>query len=547
VTDRGRPLAALLDDIRAAVTRYVVVGTHEAVAVTLWVAHCWVLDAFDATGYLEIRSPVRRCGKSTLLDVIVLLVPRPWKTIEPSEAVFYRKIDQSTPTLLLDEVDAIFGKKDQATEGLRACLNAGNVRGTTVPRCLPPRMDVVEFNVFCAKALAGIGGLPATITDRSIPITMRRKQKSDPVERFRRRRVQDEMIGLVAELEWWATNAVDEVEAQLAQVEQLADDGGPLESLDDRAFEQAWEPLLAVASVAGPDWLQAAIAAAVDLSGGRDDELDLGVTLLRDIRTVFERDPGRDSLATAELLDELFTFEESPWRDWWSDPRSDELKPSKAAPRKLARLLGPFGIQPSDVWTPSGASRKGYRLDDFHDAWARYLLATDPREGRGAREPAADAGFTLADAEHGSARNGTDPRGAREDLAQTNGSRAPRGHRGSEEKTVAFAPTATITSAARPRAAASSSTGKRPAHLPVGAGRRRSRVRPTSSSSSSRSPPVSVSTRIRRRESPRSSLRSRLRPAHPGAAAGRRPARVAAAEPGGARRSEDRARLAPHP
>jgi hypothetical protein len=108
VTDRGRPLAALLDDVRAAVTRYVVVGPHEAVAVSLWVAHCWVLDAFDATGYLEIRSPVRRCGKSTLMDVIELLVPRPWKTIEPSEAVFYRKIEKSAPTLLLDEVDAIF-------------------------------------------------------------------------------------------------------------------------------------------------------------------------------------------------------------------------------------------------------------------------------------------------------------------------------------------------------------------------------------------------------------------------------------------------------
>jgi hypothetical protein len=438
MTDHGRPLAALLEDVRAAVTRYVVVGSHEAVAVTLWVAHCWVLDAFDATGYLEIRSPVRRCGKSTLLDVIVLLVPRPWKTIEPSEAVFYRKIDRAAPTLLLDEVDAIFAKKSESTEGLRACLNAGNVRGTTVPRCLPPRMDVVEFNVFCAKALAGIGGLPATITDRSIPITMRRKQKSDPVERFRRRRVQDEMIGLVAELEWWATNAVDEVEAQLGQVEHLADDGGPLVSLDDRAFEQAWEPLLAVASAAGAEWLTAATAAAVALSGGRDDDLDLGVTLLRDIRAVFERDPGRDSLTTAELLDELFTFEESPWRDWWSDARSDELKPSKAGPRKLAKLLGPFGIGPGNVWTPSGATRKGYRLVDFQDAWDRYLVATYPLGPLGPPEPAPDAGSRLADTKLESARSASDPLGAPGDLAQTNGSSGPSAPSGSEEKNGRF-------------------------------------------------------------------------------------------------------------
>src|SRR5262245_32648614 len=278
-------------------------GGHEAVAVSLWIAHCWVLDAFDATGYLEVRSPVRRCGKTTLLNVLTLLVPKPWATVEPSEAVLYRRIAANQPTLLLDEVDAIFNKKSEATEGLRACLNAGNLRGTTVPRCQPPRMDIVEFEVFCPKALCGIGTLPATITDRSIPVTMRRRRKSDRVERFRMRRAQDEMIGLVAELEWWAANTVDPGEAQLGQVEHLADEGGPLASLDDRAFEQAWEPLLAVAAAAGEHWLAEAIAAAAALSGSRDDELDVGVTLLADIRAVFNGYADRKSLATTELLD----------------------------------------------------------------------------------------------------------------------------------------------------------------------------------------------------------------------------------------------------
>jgi hypothetical protein len=239
------PLAQLLDDVRAAVTRYVVVGVHEATAIALWIAHAWALDAFDATGYLEIRSPVRRCGKTTLLSVLDVLVPRPWTAIEPSEAVFYRRIAATQPTLLLDEVDAIFNKKSEATEGLRACLNAGNRRGTTVPRCQPPRMDIVEFEVFCAKALAGIGGLPATITDRSIPIEMRRKQPADRVARFRSRQARDLTAPLVVELEQWAAGAIDELARALADVEHLVDEDGPLVSLDDRAFEQAWEPLLA--------------------------------------------------------------------------------------------------------------------------------------------------------------------------------------------------------------------------------------------------------------------------------------------------------------
>jgi hypothetical protein len=418
-----RPLAELLDDVNAFVTRYVAVGPFEAIAITLWVAHAWVLDAFDATGYLEVRSPVRRCGKTTLLDVLELLVPRPWKTIEPSEAVFYRRISQATPTLLLDEVDAIFKRKAEATEGLRACLNAGNKRGTRVPRCVPPRMEIAEFEVFCPKALAGIGGLPATITDRSIPIEMRRKQRTDDVERFRSRKAREQAAPLVVELERWGESAAGEVEIELVRNEHLADEDGPLASLDDRAWEQAWEPLIAVASLAGEEWLERAIKAAVVLSGNRDDELDEGVNLLGDIRGVFDENHDRDSLSTYELLDALLEIEESPWRDWWSDPRAEDVKPSKAAPRKLARSLKPFGIRRMTIWTPSGVSRKGYRLDDFRDAWARYLPSQDGKEGSGGREPASDAGSGLTHAKSDSVRTAADRKDGSRDTAQPSRSR----------------------------------------------------------------------------------------------------------------------------
>jgi hypothetical protein len=273
-------------------------------------------------------------------------------------------------------------------------------------------MEIAEFAVFCAKALAGIGGLPATITDRSIPIEMRRKQPADRVERFRSRKAQELAAPLVAELERWADGGTAGVE--LARVEALANKGGPLASLDDRAWEQAWEPLIAVASLAGERWLEKATAAAVALSGSRDDELDVGVNLLADIRNVFEGEPDREALGTYELLDALLELDESPWRDWWSDPRADEVKPSKAAPRKLARTLKPFGVRPADIWTPGGASRKGYRLDDFRDPWARYLPSTDERYPRGAREARSDAGFGLADTPRESASaaaNGRHPRG----------------------------------------------------------------------------------------------------------------------------------------
>jgi putative DNA primase/helicase len=172
----------------------------------------------------------------------------------------------------------------------------------------------------------------------------------------------------------------------------------------------------------------------VHLSGGRDDELDVGVTLLADIRIVFEEVPQREALATMELLLEPLQLEESPWRDRWSDPRSSELKISKAAPRKLAQALKPFGIRRTDIWSPHGGSRKGYRLEDFVDAWSRYLPSTDERDRRGEREPSNHAGSGLAHANPVSARNIANEREGRGEPTVSSRSRRPRLSRPSVEE-----------------------------------------------------------------------------------------------------------------
>jgi hypothetical protein len=130
-------LAEALDAALAYITRYVVCPSpHEPVAVVLWVAHAWAIDAAESSPHLAVTSVHPRSGKTRLGETVEQLVPRPWRAITPSEAVMFRKLEQDHPTLLLDEVDALFGTKRQADsyEGLRAIVNAGNRRGTTVPR-----------------------------------------------------------------------------------------------------------------------------------------------------------------------------------------------------------------------------------------------------------------------------------------------------------------------------------------------------------------------------------------------------------------------------
>ncbi len=206
-------VARLLDDVRTFVRRYVVLNDAQLTAVVLWAVHTHVIDAFEVTPFLAINSPEKRCGKTRLLDVLELVVARPWRTIMPSEAVLFRKIAAVAPTLMLDEVDAIFNAKNTNTEPLRAVLNAGNRRGTSVPRCVGPQQQLVDFGIFCPKALAGIGTLPDTITDRSVVIRMQRKRKDEMAERFRMREAAPEAEELHRRLVAWAEGAVVELEA----------------------------------------------------------------------------------------------------------------------------------------------------------------------------------------------------------------------------------------------------------------------------------------------------------------------------------------------
>ena len=306
-------------------------------------------------------SPEKRCGKTLLLRVLTSLVRSPWRVITPSEAVLYRKIQRDKPTLLLDETDAIFGsgKQGRDYEPLRAVLNAGNEPDTVVPRCGGANRDqLLEFSVYCPKVLAGIGNLPETVADRSISIRLERKAPHEVTERWRKRRIEPEADAIRSGLKQWGDGNVDALQALEPEVPN---------GLDDRAAD-GWEPLLAIAELAGDQWPERARHAALELRSTADtEEGDTpGVRLLADVRSVFE-DGQVDRLATVELLDALAKIEEAPWRLWGSRRRDPGLNA-----RDLAHLLKPYGIRSRSIWLAGGNSAKGYLRAQFEDAWSRY-------------------------------------------------------------------------------------------------------------------------------------------------------------------------------
>ncbi len=353
----------ILDEIYNYVGRFVAFPDEKTrIAHTLWIAHTHLIEKFDTTPRLHIVSAEKRCGKTRLLDVTELLVRKPIKLLNPTPASLYTLIEQEHPTLLIDEVDRLFAKKD--TSDITSITNSGFQRGIRVPRVILEPRKVEYFDVFGPMVLAGIDrhNMPDTITDRSITIRLKRR-RDEKVEPFRLSKNSAEGHELRAKLALWAKSVLDKVKAP----------DFPM-GIEDRN-QDVWEPLFIVADVTDvtyvtdvtdktEGWGDRARQAALDFSKEINDEepVSNGELLLKDIYTVFD---SVDKISTADLLSKLDKLSESPWSSY------EYGKPISA--RGLARLLKPYGIKPKLDRFKDSEPCRGYIKASFEDAWSRYL------------------------------------------------------------------------------------------------------------------------------------------------------------------------------
>jgi putative DNA primase/helicase len=365
----------LLATIMGKLREYVVLQGGAAVAVGLYTMLTYVVDELQLCPMLLLRSAVKRSGKTTLLGLLLRMSYRALGLASISAAALYRVVDSLKPTLLLDEVDATLAQKTDTAEALRGLLNAGNDRTSSrVLRCVGEDKDVVSYEAFGAKVLAGIGEIPDTMEDRSVIVELRRKLENEKVRRFSVLDDQREFREIRQKLLRWATQHRKGVGAARPQI--------PF-GLNDRASDN-WSPLLAIADLAGEEWGRRARAVALELSGGtRDDEQDIRFELLKDIRAVFI-DEGGDAckaITTSFLIEKLCQIEEAPWATFH---RGEPINP-----RGLGRILRPFGIVSAnlkisrDPVTDKDTVAKGYKRETFIDAWMRYLPLPATRDEKG--------------------------------------------------------------------------------------------------------------------------------------------------------------------
>jgi hypothetical protein len=357
-------LSSLYNTLKTYVT---FANDDQVVAVALWIGASHAIPAWNHATRLVIFSPQKRCGKSRLLDVVALLSHNLLMSANATTPAIYRSIgndDFNTPTIFFDEADDLFSSKRTAeqNEDLRAFINAGWQRDRSVLRCVGPQQIPTEFNTFAMLALAAIGQLPDTITDRAINIGLKRRRPGEHVSQFRARRDGGVLGVLRGQLSTWVRNE-DRMRALT--------DAEPELPVEDRAAD-VWEPLVAIADAAGGEWprrARAACVALVSAADSVDESQSTPIRLLTDIRQVFA-DKIQPFLSSADLVIALHDLKDSPWDDF------------KLTQNSLAYRLRDYGIAPRRDRT---GDVRGYRLEDLTDVFERYLRDSSDAPSDGVR------------------------------------------------------------------------------------------------------------------------------------------------------------------
>jgi len=317
--------------------------------IATWVLGTYIYDIFTFYGYLWINSPVKRCGKSLLEDILSQVcfksTPRLSNT---TEAALFRLADAGH-TLILDELENLRGEDREKDGAVMSLLSHGFQAGGMVPRVekLDGQYVVKYYGAFCPKVLAGINRLVDTIEDRSFKILLVRKTKDEKTKRFNLRKQSEGLAALRSKMQTWGAARRGDIMAVydgIEEIEQFA-------TLDDR-FKDISEPLAAIAAFAD-----------AEATGERGNILQTMISLLKDRGN--ERGEGEREEAIGafvEVAKEILGSDCGVFiysKDLLDRVRMIEGLPWVGSTKALGNFLGKFDLVPRR--DPKG-KRRGYLI-----------------------------------------------------------------------------------------------------------------------------------------------------------------------------------------
>lgn len=334
----------LLAAICAYLARYTVLPFSAIYAMTLWILATHLTPIFNVAPVLALLSLTRRCGKSVTLLAMTALINRPKVTSETTSAAVYEMCDEGYVPVM-DEGDQYFKKQ---ANPLNAIVNSGYTRIASVVT-----RKGKEYKTFCFKLIAGIGTLPATIMDRSIVIPMYRKSRQEKVERYKATD-NDETTVLRAMIARFVSDQAKNIAETEAEVPLLD---------NDRALDN-WEPLFAIASCAGPDWIKNTHLAALELTPS-DDEIPMILEeFICDVVTIFLRS-GDEFISTADLITALCKDEDKPWATFSRNQQTISI-------HDLGKLMREAKVKVGEQKHDAKGNRRGYYRRDVEHLFDGY-------------------------------------------------------------------------------------------------------------------------------------------------------------------------------
>lgn len=354
IADEEQSTDLLLQEIVDVIERHVALQRYQTVTIAAWILASYLYNAFNIFARLGILSPMKRCGKTTLLETIAGICNKPLPTANISAAAVFRTLETYCPTLMIDEADILLGR-DPNSE-LIGILNSGHIRSACVIRLVGDDHEPQRFSVWSPVIFASIRDLPNdALMDRTIAIRLERRKQGEKLYKLPITHKED-YAALRGRLLKWANDNEAAVKANHIEPPEIA---------NDRAMDN-WLPLFTVANLASEHWQIEVDASYKTLNQYIDDEAVHNL-LLKDIRDLFGNnyEAGKpDKLSSQQLIMQLLKLEHRPWA---------EIQFGRALTAySLAKMLKDFQIEPKVFRTGDKTSR-GYSAEMFTDVFERYL------------------------------------------------------------------------------------------------------------------------------------------------------------------------------
>lgn len=354
VADEEQSTDLLLKEIVDLIERHVALQRYQTVAIAAWILSSYLYDAFNIFARLGILSPMKRCGKTTLLETIAGICNKPLPTANISAAAVFRTLETYCPTLMIDEADILLGR-DPNSE-LIGILNSGHIRSACVIRLVGDIHEPRRFSVWSPVIFASIRDLPNdALMDRTIAIRLERRKREEKLHKLPITHKED-CVALRSRLLKWANDNEAIVKASHILPPEIA---------NDRAMDN-WLPLFTVAGLASEYWQTEVEASYKALNQYTDDEAVHNL-LLKDIRDLFNsnHEAGKpDKVSSQQIIMQLLKLEHRPWA---------EIHHGRSLTAySLAKMLKDFQVEPKPIRINDKISR-GYSAEMFSDVFERYL------------------------------------------------------------------------------------------------------------------------------------------------------------------------------